>query len=66
MTDMEKKSSIQEITPPVDRSISYGEGFIAKLDDKGNREFYGSSITDSYRLKSELVSKCFEEIGMGR
>ena len=51
---------------PAQRTESYGEGVTMKLDDKDNREFYGSSITDSYRLKSELVSKSFEEIGMGR
>ena len=50
----------------MDRSVSYGEGLTMKLDDKDNREFYGSSISDSYRLKSELVSKCLQEIGMGR
>ncbi|KAF2488476.1 MFS general substrate transporter [Lophium mytilinum] len=41
-------------------------GTIEKLDDARNREFYGDSITESYRLKSELVGKCMEEIGMGR
>ena len=51
---------------PAQRTESYGEGVTMKLDDKDNREFYGSSITDSYRLKSELVSRSFEEIGMGR
>jgi hypothetical protein len=63
---MDKKPSALEIAPAVDRTISYSEGYIAKLDDAETREFYGSSITDSYRLKSELVGKCFQEIGMGR
>ncbi|RFU26387.1 hypothetical protein B7463_g9954, partial [Scytalidium lignicola] len=64
MTEETKK--VDEISPAVQRTESYSEGITLKLDDKENREFYGSSITDSYRLKSELVSKCFEEIGMGR
>lgn len=64
MSVQEKK--VDEISPVAQRVGSYGEGIIEKLDDKDSREFYGSSITDSYRLKSELVSKCLEEIGMGR
>ena len=63
MSGQEKK--VEEITP-VGRAESYAVGDALKLDDKEIREFYGSSITDSYRIKSELVSKCFEEIGMGR
>lgn len=64
-------SAIQEktgddISPAIERTQSYGEGITMKLDDKENREFYGDSITDSYRLKSELVGKCLQEIGMGR
>jgi len=55
----------EEITP-AQRMESFGEGLTMKLGDKDNLEFYGSSITDSYRLKSELVSRSFEEIGMGR
>lgn len=41
-------------------------GLVDKVDDKEHREFYGGSLTTRYRLKSELVSKCMEEIGMGR
>ena len=59
------KKTVDDINA-VQQTESYGEGFAEKLDDSRNREFYGSSITDSYRLKSELVSKSFEEIGMGR
>lgn len=36
------------------------------LDDTEIEKFYGSSTTHAYRLKSELVGKCLEEIGMGR
>ncbi|KAH8429168.1 MFS transporter [Aspergillus melleus] len=28
-------------------------------------QFYGQSTSDAYRLKSELVGRCMEEIGMG-
>lgn len=41
-------------------------GLTESYEDKTNKEFYGGSITDSYRLKSELVGKAMEEIGMGR
>ncbi|KAK5046614.1 hypothetical protein LTR84_007375 [Exophiala bonariae] len=44
-------------------------GTIEKLqdsDDAANQEFYGNSISDSYRFKSELVNKCMQEIGFGR
>ncbi|RAL03261.1 Clavaminate synthase-like protein [Aspergillus ibericus CBS 121593] len=36
------------------------------IDDPAVEQFYGSSTTEAYRLKSELVGKCMEEIGMGR
>ena len=58
-----------EIGKVVSKADSVGSGVVEKLqdaDDVANREFYGNSITDSYRLKSELVNKCMEEIGMGR
>ncbi|KAK4540025.1 hypothetical protein LTR36_009841 [Oleoguttula mirabilis] len=49
------------------RTASNGIGTIETLqDDDANRAFYGNSITDSYRLKSEIVSACMEKIGMGR
>jgi hypothetical protein len=64
MATQEKK--VDEIDPATHRVKSYGEGITLKLDDKDNREFYGSSISDSYRLKSELISKSLQEIGMGR
>jgi hypothetical protein len=68
MAEKQDKSQKDGIDPlPVDtRESSIHEGDIEKLDDKENREFYGHSVSDSYRLKSELISKCFEEIGMGR
>ena len=52
---------------PIATADSYDIGSIEKFqDDARNREFYGGSVTDAYRLKSEIVNKCMEEIGMGR
>ncbi|KAJ5257235.1 hypothetical protein N7478_013339 [Penicillium angulare] len=42
-----------------------GAGKFIALDDNEVEQFYGSSTTQAYRLKSELVGKCMEEIGMG-
>ena len=64
MSEEQDKKQVDGITPVRTASIQSGE--IEKLDDNENREFYGDSISDSYRLKSELIGKCFEEIGMGR
>lgn len=41
-------------------------GTVVDIDDEGTRNFYGSSVSDSYRMKSEIVNRCMEEIGMGR
>ncbi|KAL3430498.1 hypothetical protein BDV09DRAFT_189191 [Aspergillus tetrazonus] len=41
-------------------------GKIEVVDDAEMEQFYGSSTTDAYRLKSELVSQCMADIGMGR
>ncbi|KAJ5723072.1 hypothetical protein N7488_001107 [Penicillium malachiteum] len=43
-----------------------GTGKVISLNDSEVAQFYGSSTTQAYRLKSELVGKCMEEIGMGR
>ncbi|GES65219.1 clavaminate synthase-like protein [Aspergillus terreus] len=40
-------------------------GKIEAINDPTIQQFYGSSTTEAYRLKSELVGKCMEEIGMG-
>ncbi|PVH82380.1 MFS general substrate transporter [Cadophora sp. DSE1049] len=55
-----KKDTIKPVQP------NHAYGSVEKIDDAANREFYGGSVSDSYRLKSGLVSKCLEEIGMGR
>ncbi|THY54394.1 hypothetical protein D6C99_03518 [Aureobasidium pullulans] len=41
-------------------------GTVVDIGDEGTRNFYGNSIPDSYRMKSEIVNQCMEEIGMGR
>ncbi|OJD29074.1 major facilitator superfamily transporter [Diplodia corticola] len=48
------------------QTASYGEGNVQDIDDPAVRDFYGSCLSDSYRLKSELVSKQLTEIGMGK
>jgi hypothetical protein len=50
----------------VEANSDHGVGTIEPFEDHTNREFYGASISDSYRMKSEIVSKCMDEIGMGR
>ncbi|KAL3477103.1 hypothetical protein BJX99DRAFT_246419 [Aspergillus californicus] len=41
-------------------------GKMEVIDDAEMEQFYGSSTTDAYRLKSELISQCMTEIGMGK
>lgn len=55
----------------LDPAQQYANSIVAEekgviLDDPDVQQFYGSSTTEAYRLKSELVGKCMEEIGMGR
>lgn len=50
----------------IEADSDHGVGTVEPLEDYTNREFYGSSISDSYRMKSEIVSKCMDDIGMGR
>lgn len=47
-------------------TLSYQVATEETIDGTAIREFLGSSISDGYRLKSELVGKAFSEIGMGR
>ncbi|RAH54672.1 Clavaminate synthase-like protein [Aspergillus piperis CBS 112811] len=58
--EMEEKAKLKMETTPA----TAAKGVI--LDDPDVQQFYGSSTTEAYRLKSELVGKCMEEIGMGR
>lgn len=48
------------------REPSVGHGELGVVDDQEVSDFYGSSVSDSYRLKSELVAHHLAEIGMGK
>ena len=61
--DIEATATNPDNLEPIE---SIKAGLSESYEDKTNKEFYGASITDSYRLKSELVGKAMEEIGMGR
>ncbi|KAL4802004.1 hypothetical protein BDV18DRAFT_167120 [Aspergillus unguis] len=51
---------------PVPAEVPEDVGKMEVVDDLEMEQFYGSSTSDAYRLKSELVSQCMAEIGMGR
>ncbi|KAJ5585237.1 uncharacterized protein N7459_005037 [Penicillium hispanicum] len=64
---MDDIRSDEKHTLPIDASQEHeGTGKVIALQDHEVEQFYGSSTTQAYRLKSELVGKCMEEIGMGR
>ena len=63
MTHKEKNDIQPAITEP---HTCVERGKLSDIDDPSVQQFYGSSTTESYRLKSELVGKCLGEIGMGR
>ncbi|KAJ5672345.1 hypothetical protein N7507_001472 [Penicillium longicatenatum] len=63
---MDKIHSEKKSSPRPEDQSDEGTGKVIPLDDSEVEQFYGSSTTQSYRLKSELVGKCMEEIGMGR
>lgn len=48
------------------REPSLGHGELGVVDDQEVSDFYGSSVSDTYRLKSELVAQHLAEIGMGK
>ncbi|KAL1857587.1 hypothetical protein Daus18300_010227 [Diaporthe australafricana] len=48
------------------REPSVGNGQLGVVDDQEVSDFYGSSVSDTYRLKSELVAQHLAEIGMGK
>lgn len=52
-------------SPGTAPSIRHGELDVVSADQE-NSEFYGSSVSDTYRLKSELVATHLAEIGMGK
>ena len=68
MTEIqEDKKGMDAIAPAtLSKATSVEVGKLSEIDDPTVQQFYGSSTTDSYRLKSELVGKCLEEVGMGR
>lgn len=45
---------------------SVGNGQLGVVDDQEVSDFYGNSVSDTYRLKSELVAQHLAEIGMGK
>ncbi|CCT73135.1 related to synaptic vesicle transporter SV2 (major facilitator superfamily) [Fusarium fujikuroi IMI 58289] len=47
-------------------AASYRLGDHKPVEDSAVREFYGSAVNESYRLKSELVARHLSEIGTGR
>ncbi|KAJ6185145.1 hypothetical protein N7519_006446 [Penicillium mononematosum] len=56
----------KHIQPTEGSSLDHEAAKLTTIDDYEVEDFYGSSTTQAYRLKSELVGKCMEEIGMGR
>ncbi|PYH87785.1 Clavaminate synthase-like protein [Aspergillus ellipticus CBS 707.79] len=62
--ELEEKARLK--IEPNDALSVAGEEKGVVLDDAEVQQFYGASTTQAYRLKSELVGKCMEEIGMGR
>ncbi|KAJ5678659.1 glucose transporter [Penicillium macrosclerotiorum] len=58
----DNKRELPSQTPYIDEDA----GKVIALDDSEVEQFYGSSTTQAYRLKSELIGKCMEEIGMGK
>lgn len=63
--DDTKGQGLPTATAATDPSIRHGQ-LDAVLGDKENSDFYGSSVTDTYRLKSELVALHLGQIGMGK
>lgn len=60
------KDKVSEVTPGDMEMCSVAGGTVEKIpEDIEVCNFYGESISDSYRLKSELVGRCMQEIGMG-
>ncbi|KAJ5364383.1 glucose transporter [Penicillium cataractarum] len=62
----EIRSNEKHRQPTQDLATEEATGKVIVLDDHEVEQFYGSSTTQAYRLKSELVGKCMEEIGMGK
>lgn len=50
----------------VTKAPSVRQGELGLVTDQEISNFYGSSVTKSYRLKSELVASHLSKIGMGK
>ncbi|CAG8307858.1 unnamed protein product [Penicillium salamii] len=61
----EIQDSKKDAATPENPAIDEDAGKLATIDDLEVDTFYGSSTTRAYRMKSELVGKCMEDIGMG-
>lgn len=48
------------------KAPSLRQGDFDVVDDQEASNFYGSSVSETYRLKSELVAQHLAEIGMGK
>ncbi|KAK0660930.1 putative MFS-type transporter PB1E7.08c [Lasiodiplodia hormozganensis] len=64
--DIKEEKGHEPTSNALTQTASYGEGKVQDIDDPAVRDFYGNCLSDSYRLKSELVSKHLTEIGMGK
>lgn len=51
---------------PAGKGTSILHGEMDTIDDPVVSDFYGSAVSEAYRLKSELVAKHLAEIGMGK
>lgn len=63
MEDIQSEKRVQSTN---DNGSGDDLGKVIAMDDQAVEQFYGSSTSEAYRLKSELIGKCMEEIGMGR
>lgn len=61
----EIQDSKKDAATPESPALDEDAGKLATIDDLEVDTFYGSSTTRAYRMKSELVGKCMEDIGMG-
>lgn len=60
------KESSDKINPANPNGCSIAFGASQQYgEDVVTQEFYGSAVTESYRLKSELIGRAMQDIGMG-
>lgn len=63
-TDIENKSNPGKVL--VTKMPSVRQGELDLVTDLEISQFYGNSVTESYRLKSELIASHLAKIGMGK